>query len=279
MLLKPIEWYGPVMAKQGQPRMSDDTNQPIDPTYRISNLRAAKQGVISVLWDDDLSVATTGMRAHDYSQLVVTNGPRNVKGVISWKAIAQRFLSHGGATKVRECTEEPQQVNLHEPLLNAMLKIADHDYVLVKSKQNPMCGIVTASDLSLEFQKLTEPFLLLGEIERHIREILGCHLSAQDIKDVGETMPTDRLISDVRDLTIGELVRIVERPDCWNKLALRNVDQKTFVSHLKKVRDLRNKVMHFKTGNANGEISADIKLLRNFAGFARNIYGIGSTGQ
>ena len=263
---------GDALAERGRlierpPEITGDLDPTIDPTYRVGHLQAATQGVISVLWNDDISVATTEMLVYDFSQLAVTNGPRKVKGVISWKTIARRMLLCGSATKVCECVEDPREVRLGDPLLSAIRTIADHDYVLVKSEKNPMCGIVTAADLSLEFQRLTEPFLLIGQIERHMRQALHVDFSAQDLKDASSATRTGRNIATVADLTLGEFVRFIEMPSNWGKLKLQNIDKGIFLSHLKKVVDIRNKVMHFNAGWTQSQNDEGLKLLRSFAAF------------
>src|SRR5277367_1494371 len=88
----PLEvWFGTIPGEHAM-----DDNAPVergaatvDPTYRIEHLRAAHQPVVSVPPDAEISVAITEMWAKDFSQLAVTNGPRHVKGVISWKTIAR----------------------------------------------------------------------------------------------------------------------------------------------------------------------------------------------
>jgi len=56
-------------------------------------------------------------------------------------------------------------------------------YVLVRDQRDRrITGIVTASDLSLQFQALAEPFLLLREIELHVRQLLGDKLGTEDFE-------------------------------------------------------------------------------------------------
>jgi hypothetical protein len=38
--------------------------------------------------------------------------------------------------------------------------VADYAYVLVRAGDKQLCGIITATDLTEQFQKLAEPFLL-----------------------------------------------------------------------------------------------------------------------
>ena len=47
--------------------------------------------------------------------------------------------------------------------------IVEHGYVLVRQIDRKISGIVTASDLSLQFQELAEPFLHVREVELHLQ--------------------------------------------------------------------------------------------------------------
>jgi hypothetical protein len=65
-----------------------------------------------------------------------------------------------------------QLISSDTSLFKALPLIIEHDYVLVRNNANEITGIATASDLSLQFKQLTEPFLLVAEIENHLRQIL-----------------------------------------------------------------------------------------------------------
>src|SRR3546814_2085209 len=63
--------------------------------------------------------------------------------------------------------------------------VCSHDlFVLVRAHDKTISGIVTAADLSLQFRTLTEPFLLLSEIETHVRNIVGKKFTAKELGDV-----------------------------------------------------------------------------------------------
>lgn len=51
-------------------------------------------------------------------------------------------------------------------LLEVIPKIVDGGFVLVRSQDNKFQGIVRVADLSLQFQALSRPFLLLGQRSR-----------------------------------------------------------------------------------------------------------------
>ncbi len=62
-----------------------------DPTFRIGSLPAANKNPVMVSQDDTIAKAVTLMLEHDFSQLPVMQGEREVKGVITWKSICSRL--------------------------------------------------------------------------------------------------------------------------------------------------------------------------------------------
>src|SRR5208282_3532694 len=161
----------------------------------------------------------------DYSQLPIMNGVRTVKGMISSKSIASRYTIGGECQKVQHCREDAQVIDANGTLFDAIPTIVKHGYVLVRDqKANKITGIVTASDLSLQFQQLAEPFLLLREIELHIRQLLQGKVSTQDLESLGSADNSGLKPKSIFDLTFGEYVRLLQNPDIWTKLGL-NIDQ------------------------------------------------------
>src|SRR3546814_4636712 len=63
-------------------------------------------------------------------------------------------------------------------IFEAITDIVQHDFVLVRARDKTISGIVTAADLSLQFRTLTEPFLLLSEIETHVRDRKSTRLNS-----------------------------------------------------------------------------------------------------
>lgn len=152
-----------------------------DPTYRISKLAAANKIPVFVKPDDGIQEAVTLMLANDFSQLPVMTNEREVKGVISWTSIGTRLALSKKGLYVRELMDAHQEIRSDASLFQAIPIIIQHEYVLVRGGDNRVTGIVTASDLSLQFQQLAEPFLLLGEIENHIRRILASKFSPAEL--------------------------------------------------------------------------------------------------
>ena len=101
-----------------------------DPTFRIGRLDAANKTPIAVKPDALLAQAVTLMLTNDFSQLPVMTGPRELKGVISWKTIGSRLALKRPCANVRDAMEPAQVVSVDESLFDAIAKIASHDYVL-----------------------------------------------------------------------------------------------------------------------------------------------------
>jgi hypothetical protein len=155
-------------------------------------------------------------------------------------------------------------------IFSVIPRIVEHGYVLVRGPDNLISGIVTATDLALEFQKLSEPFLLLREIEQHIRKLISGKISLDELNGVRD--PTDhREINGANDLTIGEYVRIFQHPELWGKLGLQGLSKNEFAMALDQVRLIRNDIMHFDPDPLGSE---DLAKLTSFARFLQRLQDI-----
>jgi CBS domain-containing protein len=216
---------------------------PGDPVRRISSIASANRGVVSVLLTDPLKVATTLMRFEGYSQLAIMQSEREVRGVISWESIAKRSMLKPEPTLVSDCRVDAQVIDADGSLFEALPTIEKFDYVLVRSKEKKITGIVTASDLAVELRSLSYPFMSIGTIEGLIRRKLHPHITVTDLALLEEHSKA-RIDSDVSAMTFGENVRLLERDDIWIRLNV-DIDKKQFTKRLLIIRDIRNDVMHF----------------------------------
>jgi CBS domain-containing protein len=240
-----------------------------DPTYRISKLAAANNTPVSVKPDASLESAITTMLLYDYSQLPVMTNEREVKGTLTWESIGARLALGKAKGPVRDFMEPHAEAPASASLFNVIGHIVDKQYVLVRGADRTIMGIVTASDLSLQFRQLTEPFLLLGEIENHVRLLIAERFKVKDLKAAVDPDEGDREVAGVSDLTFGEYIRLLQNPESWKKLKTE-VDRGVFVARLDRVRQIRNDVMHF---DPDGIPDEDLDVLRDFARFLENLKG------
>jgi CBS domain-containing protein len=243
-----------------------------DPSYRISKLEAANAGVIRVSPDNPISTAVTQMMIHDYSQLPVMTSDREVKGIISWRSIGTNLSLGKNLSLVREAMEQSyEEVRADASIFEVINLIVQHGYVLIRSHNQTITGIVTASDLSLQFRLLTEPFLILSEIENLVRNLIGSRFNANELREACDADMGNRKVDNVSDLNFGEYVRLLEQPERWERLKL-TINRTLFCSLLDQVRTIRNDVMHF---DPDGISKEDLLKLRNFAQFLNKLDKIG----
>jgi predicted transcriptional regulator len=242
----------------------------IDPTLRVSSLEAAHKPPITVKPDAKVREATTLMINYDFSQLPVMQNSRNVKGMISWKTLGEQSHVHKGECRfVRDCMIEEVAILKHNDLLREAIKIiADNDAVLVENSAKEICGLVTTYDIASQYYSLAEPFLLLGEIENNIRQLIaraGHPLTIlQSVKDPRDTK---RKVQGVSDLTFGEYIRLLQEPDNWKSIGY-DLSRRPFLADLDLINKIRNEVMHFRP---SGLVDEQLYSLRRVARMLRSL--------
>lgn len=229
-------------ASPGSPAPGED-DVVADVGFRIGSLRSANRGVTSINPSESLERAQSLMLSNDYSQLAVMSDARNVRGAVSWESIAQAKIRSSGAI-LRDAVIDAEVVRASDDLLSKIPRIMEAGFVFVKAKDDTISGIVTTADLSEQFATLASPFLLLAEIERRLRRIIGRTFTGEDLAAVVDPADQGRAVSSPDDLTLGEYVRLLENGERWTKLQWA-LDRKVFMQHLTEVRTIRNDVMHF----------------------------------
>lgn len=256
-------------------KSSDGSEAPgvdqIDPTYRVGRLASANRAPVAVNPDSSLKHIVTLMLANDYSQLPVMNGTRVVKGTVSWKTIGSRLALKKQCVKARDCMEPAPVISIEESLFSASQRIAEHDYVLVRASDDQICGIITSADFNDQFRKLSEPFLLVGEIEHGVRRILHGKFTAEELNEAKNPDDQSREVESVGDLTFGEYLKLIEEEKAWQKLKVE-IDRVEFVKRLDRTREIRNDVMHF---DPDGLDDGAIEDLREFAQFLKRLRDVG----
>ena len=268
-----VGWIDSTITIQLDPE-AQNAPQPLavsDPTHRIGSLDAANNKPMGVPPDRPLFAATTIMQLHDFSQLPVMSSEHTVSGIVSWNSIGARLAIGRECTYVRDCMDPHVEVSVTTPLFEAIATIAEHGYVLIRGQDHRITGIVTATDLSLQFMQLAGPFLFVGEIEGHLRHLIHGKFTLEQLREASVSEESVK-IEGSGDLTLGGYCRLLENKENWDSLNL-NVDRVEFVKHLDEVRRIRNDVMHF---NPDGLSEEETKKLRDIARFFENLVRIGA---
>jgi CBS domain-containing protein len=242
-----------------------------DPTFRVGRLQSANKEPTIARPESTLAHVVTVMMTNDFSQLPIISGSREVKGIVSWKTIGSRLALGKSCSLARDCMEPAQIISIDESLFSAISVIAAHDYVLVKSNDQRISGIITASDFNEQFRKLAEPFLLVGEIENGIRRMLYGKFTVDELKQSCNPDDAGRCVEGVTDLTFGSYIYLIQEEKAWRKVRLE-IDRKEFIDRLNRIRQIRNDVMHF---DPDGLEDKDLSDLREFAQFLKRLRDIG----
>jgi len=240
-----------------------------DPAPRIGMLKAANTPPLTVSRETELVEAVSKMLMHDYSQLPVTTGERTVHGVISWKSIGRAKVKSSNSCKlVRDCMENAEVVSADTHLFDAIGRIAAKDVVLVKDTENKISGLVTTYDISLQFSSLSEPFLLVSEIENHIRRLIDGKFSLEELKAARDPSDSGRKIENVANLTFGEYIRLLDKSSNWARLGYE-LSRVECTKRLREIGRIRNDVMHF---HPDGVSDQDLELLRDTRKFLQELH-------
>jgi len=258
---------------EGDIDLEIDTDSPLpveDPTYRISKLKAANQGVISVNPEASLDAAIIVMMENDLSQIPVMPNERDVKGMITWQSIGTRLALNPPVRQARFFMDKAQISSSSESIFEIIDLVVRYDYTLVRGDDNKITGIITASDLNIQFRQLSEAFLILSEIENTLRILVESRFTAPELSACRDNEDSSRVVQGAADLTFGEFVRLLENPERWKQFGVA-IDRSRFCESLNRVRTIRNDVMHF---DPDGIPDKDLRKLQDFSRFLRKILHI-----
>ena len=243
------------------------TDIPVDPIRRINSLDSANTIPVYVNNDASLLAATTIMQSNDFSQLPVINGDvRNLVGYISWETISKAKINGVNSNMVKDYVN-PNIATLKPDtlLIKAIEIVKKYDFAVVLAKDKSLYGIVTVSDVTNQFIQETEAFVLLSEIESHLRNLLRDKILVEDLKRLCCRDGHD--IASIDEMSFGDYLAIFGNEEQWNKLNIA-ADRKTFVNELEKIRNIRNDVMHFRPV---GIKSCNKEYLKNLVEYLRTL--------
>lgn len=242
--------------------MHDET----DDTIVVGDLTSAKLGerLVCVGADTSFEEIETLMLLHDYSQIPVIHNRRRhaavVQRAVSWKSIARAKLKDP-QSRPRDAFVRTQTTRLSDDVIRIVPLVLDLDFVLVED-HGILQGIVTPYDLTEFFGERITPFMLIGEIDKRLRRAIDMLFSLSEIQAVcGRGR---RVIDSVDDLSIGDYIAILQSHDHWNRLGWP-LDRALVLESLNEVREMRNRLMHFKE-----RAVVDVTAIRNVLSVIRD---------
>lgn len=228
---------------------------------RVSSLSPAQGPLISVRTESELAHIESLMVRHDYSQIPVMRSEREALGMISWDSIGHARM-HNEACSLRDALVPVTVIDADDNLLQHVPLIARDGFALVRGEKRLITRLVTTTDLSDAFLRLTSPFLMIGEIERRLRRVIADNFSVAEMADVRDPADDKRAVESADDLSLGEYIRLLENFENYTRLGWR-YERKLFLDSLDKLRTVRNEVMHFSPDPLSDEDAEEVaNLLR-----------------
>jgi hypothetical protein len=205
----------------------------------VGNLPSALGGLRSVAPNATFDEAITKMLLNDFSQLAVLNGPRNLRGAITWQSIAHARHADPHAKLSDAIEPDAVAVPYERELIDVLPDLQRTGFVFVRDQDNVVAGIVTTSDVVQAYGEMAMPFFQIGELDRSLRRVIARNLSLDEV-----AAACSRKVQSFDELSMGEYQRVLDDPGIWAKLGWP-LDRATFIERLNEIRHIRNDVMHF----------------------------------
>lgn len=212
----------------------------------LGNLTASWRTLVSVKPTATYEEAMTKMLVNDFSQLPVLKSKHTLEGAVTWQSIARARLKDSNAP-FSAAIVPARKLPYSQDLDTVLPVLQTEDFVVVTNSHNEITGIVTTADVVGLYRERTLPFLLIGELDQELRQIMTTI-------DLGVlralcAKPGCPELESHDDMTMGDYERVLENPECWDALGWR-LDRQTFVNRIAELRKLRNDITHFNPDGA-----------------------------
>ncbi|MEQ8716707.1 MAG: CBS domain-containing protein [Acidimicrobiales bacterium] len=228
-----------------------------NPFHTVGKLFPADEVVPPVGVDAETPVvdALRLMLEKRFSQLTVEDVNGRLQGVFSLWSLARLLESQPGLKiedlVVDDVLTQIPKVTVRDPLEPVLEMLDRTEAVLVVSPRGPQ-AIVTPWDVLDYYYAQARPFILLGEIEQGLRQLVvgsmdDDELSACIEANLGRRYADGRLPATVEELSFDELRQIICSRVGWPHFEGLLGRMKTVVDgRLQAIRDIRNDVFHFR---------------------------------
>ncbi|MFD0883011.1 CBS domain-containing protein [Streptosporangium algeriense] len=226
------------------------------PTSRLSRL-------VSVAPNDTPKRVKTLFTRHRYAQFPVLTDSSTPAGAVTRKSIMSADMT-GRLLTLTSVTQPVTVASIDAEVRKVFPSVGAPRFVLVRDEGGLISGIVTLSDVSKAHQKLSGPYLLIGEIESRLRKILNRACASIDEL---RSATGRRAVKATHELTMGDLERAFSGEECWTRLDW-DIDQDVFTGELRVVRKIRNKFAHYQSGQLS---EAEENQLTEFLGWLEEL--------
>jgi len=216
----------------------------------IKLLKASeKPPLVCVDEKDTVRDAIALMDDRDYSQLPVMKD-REIVGIVTYEEILRwaRMMKWAKVEglAVSEIMTEIKITDQNVDLIDILDTLAAKSYIVVKMRDGEY-EILTSYDALNYFRENAESFLILNDIESHLREIISECFDGEDFRIAAAKCAKKvktRVPETVDAMTFGEYkIFIISN---WEHFSPIFSNKQIFERYIEKCREIRNNTFHFK---------------------------------
>jgi CBS domain-containing protein len=225
------------------------------------------------------------MRETGFSQLPVVSTSQRVVGLFSFRSFAEAAVElprnrQPTSIAVEDAMVQPVWAQPTEELGSQYAALDRLDCVLVGDPAR-LRGVMTTVDVLGYLDRVAEPFVRLGELERALRTAVSLAVDENQLSQIAAEALRDRYAdrSDsppavATDMTLDELVCVVLHGPSWPRLSeVFGINRETAAARLSDLAAARNAALHFRRDLTEQEIER-IRVARDWVAMRLSIAGI-----
>ncbi|MFI6496056.1 CBS domain-containing protein [Nonomuraea typhae] len=237
-----------------------------DLVLRIGHIPSARlDPLITLAPGDSLKRAQSLLTRHRIGQIPVLTDHKALVGVVTTKSIM--FADLCRAPALRSAVRQTSPVSIDEELHKVLPALREQGFVLVLDESSQVSGVITLGDALTEMDRLSGPHRALGEIERRLRQLVSRAYPTEVQLRAASRKPA---VTEVEELTLGAIERILRTSDCWVKLGWQ-ADQDLFVTDVEAARNTRNKFAHHRGAALVSLTDTELRHLEDFLIWLREL--------
>lgn len=225
--------------------------------------------LVSVDTETTLISAIETMFENDYSQLGIER-EGEVVGMISYRSISRVLTILRRLDIEKDLPRRTVEIAIEdlEPVIKAdedlvilFDELAENPYVIVEVPNEDPLRLITNYDLLHYLRSSIEPFLLIEDIERSIRDIFNAAFEENLDSELQEFFDEKeiRTPTSLTDCSFGHYPQFMAGN--WGRFRdfFQEMDDGDFVNRLLiEIGDIRNKIFHFRTEPDNSDIDEEL---------------------
>jgi CBS domain-containing protein len=253
--------------------------------HRVGAVIPEQQRVTTVVAGTRAGDALGLMQRAGFSQLPVVGASGEVVGLFSLRSFATAAIAlpanrRPAAIAVEDAMIEPVWARTTDELDEQYAALDRLDCVLVGEPRR-LLGVVTTIDVLRYLDRVAEPFVRIGELERGLRRAFQAAVDDEVLAELAINALEDRYVgrdeappARAVDMSLDELIAVVLHGPNWPRLQpVFGANRDVAATRLAELAGPRNAAMHFRRPLTDDELTR-IRAARQWVALRLTIAGI-----